>query len=103
MQMKAHLDLAGPPISERQIDKDGHVHWLDKGARDSGESDGTTRETMGNGPLAGKAIGLIRTIIWQNPGPKPLGLKLPRLAFRLVRDGGAAGCVPAGNVPKPWR
>jgi len=48
MEMEAHPDLAGPPISELQIDKDGHVHWLDKGACDSGEPDGTTRETIGN-------------------------------------------------------
>lgn len=48
MEMEAHPDLAGPPISELQIDKDGHVHWLDKGACDSGELDGTTRETIGN-------------------------------------------------------
>jgi hypothetical protein len=43
IEVEAHPDLAGPPISELQIDKDGHVHWLDKGACDSGESDGTTR------------------------------------------------------------
>jgi hypothetical protein len=48
MEMQAHPDLAGPPISELQIDKDGHVHWLDKGACDSGEPAGTTRETIGN-------------------------------------------------------
>jgi hypothetical protein len=48
MEMEAHPDLAGPPISELQIDKDGHFHWLDKGACDSGELDGTTRETIGN-------------------------------------------------------
>lgn len=48
MEIEAHPDLAGPPISELQIDKDGHVHWLDKGACDSGELDGTTRERIGN-------------------------------------------------------
>jgi len=48
MEMEAHPDLAGPPISELQIDKDGHIHWLGKGACDTGESDGTTRETIGN-------------------------------------------------------
>jgi len=48
IEMEAHPDLAGPPISELQIDKDGHVHWLDKGACDSGELDGTTRERIGN-------------------------------------------------------
>jgi hypothetical protein len=48
MEVEAHPDLVGPPISELQIDKDGHVHWLDKGACDSGELDGTTRETIGN-------------------------------------------------------
>ncbi len=37
MEMKAHPDLAGPPISELQIDKDGHVRWLEKGACASGE------------------------------------------------------------------
>lgn len=48
MEAEAHPDLAGLPISELQIDKDGHVHWLDKGACDSTESGGTTRETIGN-------------------------------------------------------
>jgi hypothetical protein len=48
MEMEAHPDLAGPPISELQIDKDGHIHWLDKGACDSSESDGTTHDTIGN-------------------------------------------------------
>jgi hypothetical protein len=48
MEMEAHPDLAGPPISELQIDKDGHVHWLDKGACDSGDPDGTTREIIRN-------------------------------------------------------
>jgi hypothetical protein len=48
LEIEAHPDLAGPPISEVQIDKDGHVHWLDKGACDSREPDGTTRETIGN-------------------------------------------------------
>jgi hypothetical protein len=48
MEVEAHPDLAGPPISELEIDREGHVHWLDKGACDSGESYGTTRETIGN-------------------------------------------------------
>jgi hypothetical protein len=48
MEVEAHPDLAGPPISELEIDREGHVHWLDKGACDSGESGGTTRETIGN-------------------------------------------------------
>lgn len=48
MEVEAHPDLAGPPISELEIDEEGHVHWLDKGACDSGESSGTTRETIGN-------------------------------------------------------
>jgi len=48
MEVEAHPDLAGPPISELEIDREGHVHWLDKGACDSGESDGNTRETIGN-------------------------------------------------------
>lgn len=37
MEVEAHPDLAGPPISELQIDKDGHVHWVEKGACDGGE------------------------------------------------------------------
>jgi len=48
MEVEAHPDLAGPPISELEIDKEGHVHWLDKGACDSDESGGTTREIVGN-------------------------------------------------------
>ena len=48
MEVEAHPDLAGPPISELEIDKEGHVHWLDKGACDNGESDGTTLEITGN-------------------------------------------------------
>jgi hypothetical protein len=48
MEVEAHPDLAGPPISELQIDRDGHVHWLDKGACDSRESDRPSRETIGN-------------------------------------------------------
>jgi hypothetical protein len=48
MEVEAHPDLAGPPISELEIDKEGHVHWLDKGACDSGEAGGTTREIIGN-------------------------------------------------------
>ncbi len=48
MEVEAHPDLAGPPISELEIDEEGHVHWLDKGACDSRESKGTTRETSGN-------------------------------------------------------
>jgi hypothetical protein len=48
MEMEAHPDLAGPPISELQIDKNGHVHWLDKGACESREAERTTHETIGN-------------------------------------------------------
>jgi hypothetical protein len=48
MEMAAHPDLAGPPISELQIDKNGHVHWLDKGACESPEGERTTHETIGN-------------------------------------------------------
>lgn len=48
MEVEAHPDLAGRPISELQIDKEGHVHWLDKGACDSTETGGTTRETIEN-------------------------------------------------------
>jgi hypothetical protein len=48
MEVEAHPDLAGPPISELEIDEEGHVQWLDKGACDSGELDGTARETIGN-------------------------------------------------------
>jgi hypothetical protein len=48
MEVEAHPDLAGPPISELQIDRDGHVHWLDKGACDSRESDQPSRETISN-------------------------------------------------------
>lgn len=31
MEIEAHPDLAGPPISEVEIDESGHVHWLDDG------------------------------------------------------------------------
>jgi hypothetical protein len=48
MEVEAHPDLAGPPISELEIDEEGHVHWLEKGACDSDEQGGTTRETIGN-------------------------------------------------------
>ena len=48
MEVEAHPDLAGPPISELEIDEVGHVHWLDKGVCDSGESNGTSHETIGN-------------------------------------------------------
>ena len=48
IEVEAHPDLAGPPISELEIDEEGHVHWLDKGACNGGEPDGTTRETIGN-------------------------------------------------------
>jgi hypothetical protein len=48
MEMAAHPDLAGPPISELQIDQNGHVHWLDKGACESPEAERTTHETIGN-------------------------------------------------------
>jgi len=32
MEIAAHANLAGPPISEVEIDKDGRVHWLAQGA-----------------------------------------------------------------------
>ncbi len=102
MEMEAHLDLAGPPISELQIDKDGHVHWLDKGARDSGESDGTTRETMGNEPLARQDHELSPTNSSPNRGPEPLGLNLSPLAMRLVAGGCRCVCVHARNVTDAW-
>jgi hypothetical protein len=47
MEIEAHPDLAGPPISELQIDENGDVHWLDKGACDSRELDGTIRARIG--------------------------------------------------------
>jgi len=48
MEMEAHPDSAGPPISEVQIDKDGHVHWLDKGACESRPTDPTARGIIAN-------------------------------------------------------
>ena len=48
LEIKAHPELASPPISELQIEKDGNVHWLDKGACDKGESSGSINETVGN-------------------------------------------------------
>jgi len=39
MEIAAHPDLAGPPISELEIDQYGHVHWLDKGMCNIRESD----------------------------------------------------------------
>jgi hypothetical protein len=47
MEIEAHPDLAGLPISEVQIDEVGDVHWLDKGACDSEEVNGTIRATIG--------------------------------------------------------
>jgi len=47
MEIEAHPDLAGPPISELQINENGDVHWLDKGACDSRELGGTIRARMG--------------------------------------------------------
>jgi hypothetical protein len=44
LEVEAHPDLAGPPISELEIDEEGHVHWVDKGACDSGESNGNSRD-----------------------------------------------------------
>lgn len=38
MEVEAHPDLAGLPISELQIDREGHVDWLERGACDGGES-----------------------------------------------------------------
>lgn len=43
IEMKAHPDLVGPPISELQIDSEGYVHWLDKGACASREFGQSTR------------------------------------------------------------
>jgi len=40
------LWLSGTPLAELQIDKDAHVHWLDKDKCNSGEWGGTTRETI---------------------------------------------------------
>lgn len=48
MEIEAHPDLTGPPISKVEIDKDGHVHWLDKGTCDSSKADGTPRGIIGN-------------------------------------------------------
>jgi hypothetical protein len=48
MEIEACPDLAGPPISELEIDGQRHVHWLNKGACENGESGGTIRETIGN-------------------------------------------------------
>ena len=31
MEIAAHANLAGPPISEVEVDKDGRVHWLAQG------------------------------------------------------------------------
>lgn len=47
MEIEAHPDLAGPPISELQINENGDVHWLDKGACDSRELGGTIRARIG--------------------------------------------------------
>jgi hypothetical protein len=38
MEVEAHPDLAGLPISELQIDKNGHVQWLEKGVCDGEEA-----------------------------------------------------------------
>jgi hypothetical protein len=46
MEIEAHPDLAGPPISELEIDKQANIHWLNEGACDNGESGGTIRETI---------------------------------------------------------
>lgn len=32
MEIAAHPNLAGPPVSELEVDKDGRVHWLAQGA-----------------------------------------------------------------------
>jgi hypothetical protein len=39
MEISANPDLAGPPISEVEIDDHGTVHWISRGACDSRESD----------------------------------------------------------------
>jgi hypothetical protein len=38
-EIKANPDLAGPPISELEIDDRGRVHWISRGACDSREAD----------------------------------------------------------------
>jgi hypothetical protein len=39
MEIKANPDLAGPPISELEIDSRGTVRWLSRGACDTSETD----------------------------------------------------------------
>jgi hypothetical protein len=39
MEISANPDLAGPPISELEIDDHGTVHWISRGACDTRESD----------------------------------------------------------------
>jgi hypothetical protein len=39
MEISANPDLAGPPISELEIDERGTVHWIARGACDTRESD----------------------------------------------------------------
>ena len=40
MEISANPDLAGPPISELEIDDHGTVHWISRGACDARDSDG---------------------------------------------------------------
>jgi hypothetical protein len=44
-QLKLALSFQSPRV---EINEDGHVHWLDKGARDSRESNRTTGEIIAN-------------------------------------------------------
>ena len=39
MEIAAHPNLAGPPISELEIDNEGRVHWLTQGACASSQDD----------------------------------------------------------------
>jgi hypothetical protein len=39
MEIEANPDLAGPPISELEIDNRGTVHWISRGACDAREAD----------------------------------------------------------------
>jgi hypothetical protein len=39
MEIEANPDVAGPPISELEIDDRGTVHWISRGACDAREGD----------------------------------------------------------------
>lgn len=49
LEIAAHPDLAGPPVSVIQIGRDGHVHWLDKGSCGSTNPDGQSHEKITGG------------------------------------------------------